>query len=844
MGDRHFRLPTWIRPERYDFVIAPDIAARRFEGHGTVALVSDRATTAVVLHGVALEVHSASVGSNVAAVTADADSQTLTLRFDDALPAGRHLLALDWAGRFHEDLRGFYVAGEVGVTQFEAADARRTFPCFDEPAFKTSWKLAIEAGGKLELISNGAQERVDELPGGRRRVHFAETPRMSSYLVAMVVGDLRGSAPKVARDVAIRTWAVPGKEQLTDFGQECAAAVLPLLEDYFDHTYVFGKLDQLGIPDFEAGAMENSGCVTFREVLLLVDPAKAPLSVKKRAAEVITHELAHQWFGNLVTMQWWDDLWLNEAFATWMAYKVVDQWRPDWRMWDDFESGKHAALQLDAMASTHPIRGEVKCAEEATENFDLITYEKGGAMLRMLEGFLGADSFRQGIRAYMKRFAFQNAAADDLWGALAEASGQPIREVANEWIGKGGYPLVTAAVSGAGVHLSQQRFFADPAAFAAGSDDHWLVPLVLKWADDAGVHETRHLLRTKAETVALPAKGAVRWVYANAGGAGFYRVRYGGDGLSGLLEHAEALTPVEKINLVADAWALYRADAAPLDGVMDLLVRFAADDDYAVVTDAAGRLDGIERRFVPDADIAAFRAVVSKAFERQLDRTGWDVKAGESDDAKLLRAAAVKALASVAREPAAVREAVSRLARSEVGDAAALDPNLLDAAALASARAGDEAVFEGWARKATTETDPAAKRRALVALASFEAPGLVAKAHALFATDVVPKQDATTFLGTLLASRAGKAATWAWVQANWSLVREKTSAPMLTRRLVESLGELFDQRSAVEAQFAAHATDLAASPAAVQQTTERMRLDEAVARRARPDLSRWLAARG
>jgi puromycin-sensitive aminopeptidase len=262
-----------------------------------------------------------------------------------------------------------------------------------------------------------------------------------------------------------------------------------------------------------------------------------------------------------------------------------------------------------------------------------------------------------------------------------------------------------------------------------------------------------------------------------------------------------------------------------------------------VVTDAASRLDGIERRFVPEADVAAFREVVSKAFARQLRKTGWDAKAGESDDEKLLRAAAVKALANVARDPAVVREASSRLAQAENGDGAVLDPNLLDAATLAAARAGDDAAFEAWTRKATTETDPAAKRRALVALASFEAPSLVAKAHALFATDVVPKQDATTFLGTLLASRSAKAATWVWVQANWSLVREKTAAPMLTRRLVESLGELFDQRSAVEAQFAAHATDLAASPAAVQQTNERMKLDEAVARRARPDLSRWLAAR-
>ena len=216
--------------------------------------------------------------------------------------------------------------------------------------------------------------------------------------------------------------------------------MLPRLEDYFGLPYPFGKLDQIGVPDFEAGAMENAGAVTFREVALLADPATAPLAVQKRVAEVITHELAHQWFGNLVTMVWWDDLWLNEAFATWMAYKIVDDWRPSWRIWMDFEAGKGAALALDALVSAHPIRADVHNAEEAGESFDAITYEKGGAVLRMIEGFLGADRFRDGIRLYMRRHREANATADDLWGALGEASGQPIIEMANGWIRQTGYP--------------------------------------------------------------------------------------------------------------------------------------------------------------------------------------------------------------------------------------------------------------------------------------------------------------------------------------------------------------------------------------------------------------------
>ena len=306
-------------------------------------------------------------------------------------------MRIAYRGAFSPGLRGLYRAGSIAVTQFEAADARRLFPCFDEPAFKAVWRLRV--GGvpnQAIAISNGKVVRDDE----RRARRAAADVRADAAAVVVPGGaDRRAAGGEPGRGGARRadpTWTTPEKRQLTAFAQDVAAAVLPRLEDYFGLPYPFGKLDQVGVPDFEAGAMENAGAVTFREVALLVDPATAPLAVQKRVAEVITHELAHQWFGNLVTMVWWDDLWLNEAFATWMAYKIVDDWRPSWRIWMDFEAGKGAALALDALVSAHPIRAEVHNAEEAGESFDAITYEKGGAVLRMIEGFLGADRFRDG----------------------------------------------------------------------------------------------------------------------------------------------------------------------------------------------------------------------------------------------------------------------------------------------------------------------------------------------------------------------------------------------------------------------------------------------------------------
>jgi puromycin-sensitive aminopeptidase len=842
MGDKNFRLPTHTRPERYVFEVAPSRATKTFTGQGFIELTLDAPTKSVVVHGVQLDVASAKVGSASAKISTDEVSQTITFAFDGELPAGKTKLDLSWKGIFHADLRGLYLAGSVGVTQFEAADARRMFPCFDEPAFKATWELAISAAKDVAIISNSAVAR-EEIRGNDRVVHFKPTPKMSSYLVACVLGDLKSSPEVTVRNVPIRTWAVPEKAHLTGFAQECAGAVLPLLEDYFGTPYVFGKLDQIGIPDFEAGAMENSGCITFREVVLLLDGEKAPLAVQKRVAEVITHELAHQWFGNLVTMQWWDDLWLNEAFATWMAYKIVDQWKPSWRMWDDFENGKATALALDAMESTHPIRYQVLNADQATENFDAITYEKGGAILRMIEGYLGADKFRDGIRDYMKKHAFANATQDDLWNALGRASGQPIQEVANAWIRQSGYPVISFKRDGAKVELSQRRFFAEPAAFEKGTADLWPVPLVLKWGDDAGVHETKHLLRTASETITLAPTGKISFVCANKAGAGFYRVQYAPDDLQAAAQKGDELTAVERMNILADTWALFRAGASDLKLLLDLLSYAGRDSDYAVLGELVGRLDLLDRRAVTDETRPQFQEMVDSLLRQQLSMVGYERLPEDTDAIRLQRAAIIRGLALVSRAPDVVDELARRYASFRAGDATALDPNMIDAASIAAARNGSAELFEALKNSVATDPDPASKRRSLVALASFETPALQEQVVALATSDVVPMQDSVTYLGAMLSNRAVQARAWEALRTQWAAVRAKTAAPMLTRRLVEALGELVSRRSEVEAFLTAEADSLAAAPTAVKQTRERLRLDEDVMKRATPAMNSWLAKR-
>jgi puromycin-sensitive aminopeptidase len=665
-------------------------------------------------------------------------------------------------------------------------------------------------------------------------VQFAETPPLSSYLVAVCVGKLAASPEQKARTYPVRTWAVPEKQALTAFGQEVACAVLPLLEDYFGQPYAYGKVDQVGVPDFEAGAMENAACITYREVALLLDPKTAPLNVQKRVAEVITHELSHQWFGNLVTMVWWDDLWLNEAFATWMAYKIVDQWRPAWRVWMDFEVGKGAALHLDALKSSHPIRAEIRNAEEAGESFDAITYEKGGAILRMIEGYLTEEKFREGIRLYMRRHREGNATADDLWGALAEASGQPILELANGWIRQTGYPLVTLSEEGGKLRIRQRRFFSDPQA--APEPTQWLVPLVLR----VDGREKRVLLRSADETVDLGGKAG--WVLANAGARGFYRAAYDADLLKRLVSALPELRPEERMSLVSDQWALVRAGTVKLDALLTLLAGLADEEDHTVLDEVVGRLSWLEHRAVSDADRPRLQAFIRGLFARAGKELGWEPAAGESDERRLRRAAVLRALALVGRDPAAVDAAAERFKR-HLREPQALDPNLLDIVVAAAARNADEQRFEELRKRAASELDPAAKRRYLHALALVENAQLQQRAVDLALDPFVQMQDFASYLGTLLANRATRDAAWRLMQQRWSEVRKKGDSPMILRRLIEALGSLPERRHLEEVERFLASQELTPARQAVAQTLERLRADVALRERLLPELSASITAR-
>jgi puromycin-sensitive aminopeptidase len=844
-ADRDYRLPGHVRPLLYAAELVLDLEGRRFSGRCTIALRLDEPADEVVLHAAGLDFGAAAVRASgvlqQARVRLAPESDTAVLSFDRPLPAGHAELSLAWTGRMQDGLRGLYMAGPMAATQFEAADARRVFPCFDEPAFKATWALVVDAPAGLTVLGNG-EALSTEVKGGRQRVSFRETPPLPTYLVALACGPLASSPPAEVRGVPVRTWSVPAKVGLTAFGQEVALAVLPRLEDYFGLPYAFGKLDQLGVPDFEAGAMENAGLVTYREAALLLDPATASLAVQKRVAEVVTHELAHQWFGNWVTMEWWDDLWLNEAFATWMAFKIVDAWRPAWRVWLEFDTGKAAALHLDALRSTHPIRAEVRNPDDMGESFDVITYEKGGAVLRMIEGYLGEAPFREGIRRYMRRHGKGNAVADDLWAALAEASGQPVVELANAWIDAPGFPVVRVERDGARLRLAQRRFLSELSAEEPGRT--WPVPMVIRFRDGAGVKEHRVLLRGEGAEADLPAEGPVAWAFANAGSSGFYRVDHGPAGAAALARHLPELAPAERIALLADEWALVRRGDRPLPAFLDLCAAFGAEADHAVLDELVTRLGGVEARLLDPAAREGFQAFVRALLGPALAACGWEPGPGEGDGVRLRRAALLRAVGLVGRDPAVAREARARLDRYLAGEGSALEPNLHDAAVAMVARDGDGARFDQLRERFRAEADPAYKRRYLVGLGLFEDPALAGRARALALTDAVPLQEAASFVAALLGNRTAREETWRMLQDRWADVEAHLSgAPFLLRRVVEAVGQLPERRHLEEATafFAAHPVPPARQ--AVAQTLERMRQDVALWERCGPEVARWLAGR-
>jgi puromycin-sensitive aminopeptidase len=808
-----YRLPSTVVPSRYEIRLEPDLPSGTFAGDETVEVTVQEPVSEIVLNAAELAIQEVSIQDSRGALlrgtaTLEEETERVRLRFPEMLGPGPWRLWLTFAGTLNDKLRGFYrsrvkvsrpLPGEgaeagggtdetlIAVTQFEATDARRAFPCWDEPAFKAVFQatLVIEEG--LTAISNTGILREEPVPGtGKKAVRFAPTIRMPSYLVAFAVGRLVATEATRVGGTPIRIWCVPGKTHLAGFAQEVATFSLRFFQEYYGLPYPGDKLDLIAIPDFAFGAMENLGAITFRETALLVDERAATHAELTRVADVVAHEIAHMWFGDLVTMAWWNGLWLNEAFATFMEMLAVDAWKPEWERWVSFGVSRAAALEVDGLRSSRAIEFEVVAPKDAEAMFDVLTYEKGGAVLRMLEQYLGPTVFREGIRRYLADHQYGNAETSDLWIALGGASNQPIPEIMDGWIFRPGYPMVTVRREDGGQRLSfsQRRF-----TYLAGgtnASDVWKVPINFRVSVNGEVRNLRLLLSTREARVELP--GRPDWVVANEGGHGFYRVRYAPDLVETLAGRPfDVLAPVERFNLINDAWAAALAGLSPVGEFLDLTARLRGETDRNVWAALLASFASLNRVIAPE-ERPRLEALVRDRLGSAVAGLGFAPAPGESELTRQLRGELLRAMGTLGND-AAVQARARDLYAGYRDDPSAADPNVLAALIAILAHAGGEAEYAEFLGKYGTAHTPQEEQRYLYSLAGFRDAGLLQGTLQLTVNGEVRSQDAPYLVRGLLMSVHARELAWQFVKAHWETMERQYPLGGL-RRMCEGITAL------------------------------------------------------
>lgn len=829
-----FRLAPDVRPSEVDVHVDVDPSrSQRFQGEVAIELELERGRRKIELHAADLRITRPRLIVDDRTVRGRAvlhpDRQTVVIEFGETVPPGRARLELGFAGKLRTDLCGLYGA-QVGkhrfaFTQLEAADARKFFPCFDEPGMKARWKLSVTTGRANEVVGNARVRRTTQHPKGQKTVEFERTPTLSSYLVALAVGPLERSRPVRAGETEIRLWRVPGKKGMDRFALECAQQTLLRLEEYFALPYPYDKLDLVAVPDFEFGAMENAGAVFFRETLLLIDPRTVTLAEKKRAAEVICHELAHMWYGNLVTMSWWDDLWLNEAFATWMAFQIVDAWQPEWKMWHAFHHHRVGALDLDALQHTHPIYTPVRTPDEANENFDVITYEKGASVVRMLERYLGPARFRKGVRLYIRRHAEANAVAADLWSALSEVSNQDIEAIARSWIEQEGYPVVDIRRKRRrgrdGIELRQDRFFEHPLRASSPREPVlWPVPWVGRTGNGKRTRQVRHLLRKQRDWIETPSPFG--FVQGNADEGGFFRPCYGPNEFDDLLRNLGGLSPAERMGWVDHQWALTRAGRAEISSMLDLAECLTSETDPDVLSSLARPLHSLASRLAPDVSAACedrLRRWVASGFTAPFEKLGFAAKRDEPESVRVQRAATLDLVGKIGNEPRVVAEAEERCQRY-LRSRASLEPNLADGVVSIAATVGDARLHRAFQKASRDARTPQERLRFLLALCDFSDPALISQTQALLLRDAVPTQDVAFVLVRLLQNRAAQQSTWDFLREEWPTLRERIGS-LLASRVIGATAALRSRTHRAEVARFFRANPVPAGARTLRQALER-----------------------
>uniref|UniRef100_A0A8C2YUH7 Aminopeptidase n=1 Tax=Chinchilla lanigera TaxID=34839 RepID=A0A8C2YUH7_CHILA len=788
------------------------------------------------------------------------EDEKVTLSFPSTLQTGTGTLKIDFVGELNDKMKGFYrskyttPSGEVryaAVTQFEATDARRAFPCWDEPAIKATFDISLVVPKDRVALSN--MNVIDRKPypddENLVEVKFARTPVMSTYLVAFVVGEYDFVETRSKDGVCVRVYTPVGKAEQGKFALEVAAKTLPFYKDYFNVPYPLPKIDLIAIADFAAGAMENWGLVTYRETALLIDPKNSCSSSRQWVALVVGHELAHQWFGNLVTMEWWTHLWLNEGFASWIEYLCVDHCFPEYDIWTQFVSADYTrAQELDALDNSHPIEVSVGHPSEVDEIFDAISYSKGASVIRMLHDYIGDKDFKRGMNMYLTKFQQKNAATEDLWESLENASGKPIAAVMSTWTKQMGFPLIYVEAEQVEddrlLSLSQRKFCAS-GPYAGEDCPQWMVPITISTSEDPSQAKLKILMDKPEMSVVLKNVKPDQWVKLNLGTVGFYRTQYSSAMLESLLPGIRdlSLPPVDRLGLQNDLFSLARAGIISTVEVLKVMEAFVNEPNYTVWSDLSCNL-GILSTLLSHTDFyEEIQEFVKDVFSPIGERLGWDPKPGEGHLDALLRGLVLGKLGKAGHK--ATLEEARRRFKDHVEGKQALSADLRSPVYLTVLKHGDGTTLDIMLKLHKQADMQEEKNRIERVLGATLLPELIQKVLTFALSEEVRPQDTVSVIGGVAGgSKHGRKAAWKFIKDNWEELYNRYQGGFLISRLIKLSVEGFavdKMAGEVKAFFESHPAPSAERT--IQQCCENILLNAAWLKRDAESIHRYLLQR-
>jgi alanyl aminopeptidase len=805
------RLPRTVTPLRYGLSLHIDPSAPRFSGVASIQVEVSEPTSYVVLHARDMNIHSAVVQAGGLSFTATTSTriarggvqaEELLLTLPRPLPEGQARIEITYDAPFAADLAGLYRVEEAGrsyaYSQFEVADARRAFPCFDEPGFKTPYEVTIEAPRGNVALSNSPEISAVEGQGGMVLHRFAASPPLPSYLVAFAVGDF--DIVEWQKDpFPIRAITTKGRGNLTSLALEGATSLVAHLGEYFDIPYPYAKLDLVAVPDFAAGGMENPGLITFRDALLLLDARRATAASRRAQAVVLAHELAHQWFGDLVTMEWWDDIWLNEGFATWAEAKVVDSYQPSFGATLEQIAGVQHVMDIDALKTARAVREPVRTKSEAEEAFDGLTYDKGAAVLRMIESWLGPDVFRRGVQRYLREHAWKNARAADLFHSLEFVSTQKVGQLAGGFLDQTGVPEVVTSwtcgtSAGNKLELSQSEW--RPLGDRREPRPGWTLPVCI----DSDVQKGRSCFTLGRELIVRElGANCPAWVHPNADGAGYYRFVLDAGHLLALARASHSLSAADRLGMVSNAWAEVRQGAIPPLTITELLPLLDDETNRYVVDQIVATLQGLDGALVDDDVRPAFRLWTAARLSGHKAALGWEPSPREEDDRTAMRRSVLWAMGEIAGDRKTLEEAEAYAARWLRDPNAVPADTALAALPLASMNAGAPRLAELRAAAEGAKT-PEDRVLAIRSMGTFDDPAVLRAAFDLSLTPALKLSELRYLFGAAVGHRAARPVLLAWEKENWSKLNARLGGSFGRGMLVSVVGTLCTRAEREEAE--------------------------------------------